>query len=913
MNILTKLFGSYSKRELKRIEPIKEAVLALDDKYTKMSDDELKGQTAYLKERLSLGSSLDDILPEAFAACREAMWRVLSIKPFPVQIIGGIILHQGRIAEMKTGEGKTFTAALPAYLNALTGKGVHIVTVNDYLAKYQGEMMARVFNFMGLTVGLAIPGMDAEEKKKAYACDITYATNNEIGFDYLRDNMVTYKERKVQRGHNYAIVDEVDSILIDEARTPLIISGQGDKSTELYSVADRFAKSLHPVRVAETNEKEDNDEIYNEYDYIVNEKQKTCTLTKRGVKKAEQYFGIENLTDPDNITIQHHVNQAIKAHGIMKRDIDYVVRDGEVIIVDEFTGRLMYGRRYNEGLHQAIEAKENVKIARESKTLATITFQNFFRLYNKLSGMTGTAMTEESEFSEIYKLDVVEIPTNKPMIREDCADVVYKTEMAKFNAVIDDIVEHHKKGQPVLVGTITIEKSEQLSAMLKRRGVKHEVLNAKYHEKEAEIVAQAGRKGAVTIATNMAGRGTDILLGGNAEFMARAEMRRMQYPEELIGEASAFGYTDNEEILEARRTFAELNKKYKDEIAPEAEEVRKLGGLYIIGTERHESRRIDNQLRGRAGRQGDPGKSRFYISLEDDLMRLFGGDRIQTLMDRLNIEEDMPIEASILSNTIENAQKKVEGRNFGIRRNVLQYDDVMNRQREIIYEQRDRVLNGDNVKPQIMTMIQQSIESTVARCLPEGVPHDDWDLRGLRDHYMGWMITPEELQYSTQALEDLEPAEVIDFLKARAEKIYAEREVEFTEPIMREVERMVLLKNVDTQWMDHIDAMNELQKGIRLRAYGQHDPVVEYRTEGFDMFDAMIAAIREDTARMILTVRLKTKEAPKREAVAKETGTTSTDIPAAKQPVKKGAKIGRNDPCPCGSGRKYKKCCGRNE
>ena len=912
MNILTKLFGSYSKKELKRIEPLKEAVLALDDKYTKMSDDELKGQTAALKERLSLGSSLDDILPEAFAACREAMWRVLSIKPFPVQIIGGIILHQGRIAEMKTGEGKTFTAALPAYLNALTGKGVHIVTVNDYLAKYQGEMMARVFNYMGLTVGLAIPGMGAEEKKQAYACDITYATNNELGFDYLRDNMVTYKERKVQRGHNYAIVDEVDSILIDEARTPLIISGQGEKSTELYGMADRFAKTLRPVRVAETDEKEDNDALYEDYDYIVNEKQKTCTLTKRGVKKAEQYFGVENLTDPDNITIQHHINQAIKAHGIMKRDIDYVVREGEVIIVDEFTGRLMYGRRYNEGLHQAIEAKENVNIARESKTLATITFQNFFRLYNKLSGMTGTAMTEEAEFSEIYKLDVVEIPTNKPMIREDCADVVYKTEKGKFNAVIEDIIEHHKKGQPVLVGTITIEKSEELSAMLKRRGVKHEVLNAKYHEKEAEIVAQAGRKGAVTIATNMAGRGTDILLGGNAEFMARAEMRRMQVPEELIGEASAYGYTDNEEILEARKTFAELNKKYKAEIAPEAEAVRGLGGLYIIGTERHESRRIDNQLRGRAGRQGDPGKSRFYISLEDDLMRLFGGDRLQTMMERLNVDENTPIEASILSNTIENAPKKVESRNFAIRKNVLQYDDVMNRQREIIYEQRDRVLDGDNVKPQIWSMIEQAIESNVTRFLPADTPHDDWDLHGLRDHYLGWMVTPDELHYDAEGLENLDPADVTAFLKERAQKLYELREKEFTEPIMREVERMVLLKNVDTQWMDHIDAMDELQKGIRLRAYGQHDPVVEYRSEGFDMFDAMIAAIREDTARMILTVRLKTKEAPKREAVAKETGTTASDTPAKKQPVKNGKKPGRNDPCPCGSGKKYKKCCGRD-
>ncbi len=913
MSFLTKLFGNYSKRELKRIEPIKEAVLALDERYTNMSDDELKGETARLKERLSMGSTLDDILPEAFAACREAMWRVLSIKPFPVQVIGGIILHQGRIAEMKTGEGKTYTAALPAYLNALSGKGVHIVTVNDYLAKYQGEMMARVFNYLGLTVGLAIPGMSSEDKKAAYNCDITYATNNEIGFDYLRDNMVTYKERKVQRGHNYAIVDEVDSILIDEARTPLIISGRGEQSTELYTVAERFAKSLHPIRVTETNDKEDNDALYEEYDYIVNEKQKSCTLTKRGIKKAEEYFHIDNLTDPDNITIQHHVNQAIRAHGIMKRDIDYVVRDGEVIIVDEFTGRLMYGRRYNEGLHQAIEAKENVKIANESKTLATITFQNYFRLYNKLSGMTGTAMTEEAEFSEIYRLDVVEIPTNKPMIREDCPDVVYKSEQAKFNAVIDDIAEHHKKGQPVLVGTITIEKSEELSAMLKRRGIKHEVLNAKYHEKEAEIVAQAGRKGAVTIATNMAGRGTDILLGGNAEFMARAEMRRMQIPEELIGEASAFGYTDNEEILNARKTFAELNRKYKAEIAPEAEEVRALGGLYIIGTERHESRRIDNQLRGRAGRQGDPGKSRFYISLEDDLMRLFGGERIQMIMERLNIEENVPIEASILSNTIESSQKKVEGRNFGIRKNVLQYDDVMNRQREIIYEQRDKVLNGDNVKPQIISMIEQAIESNVNRFLQKDVMHDDWDIRGLREHYMGWLISEEDLQFTTDELGELEPENIIDMLKERALKLYETREQEFTEPVMRELERMVLLKNVDTQWMDHIDAMDELQKGIRLRAYAQHDPVVEYRTEGFDMFDAMIASIREDTARMILTVRLKTKEAPKREEVAKETGTTSSDSVAEKRPVKKGVKVGRNDPCPCGSGKKYKKCCGRNE
>ena len=721
-NILTKLFGNYSKRELKRIQPLVDQVLGLEDKYRKMSDEELKAQTGILKERLAGGASLDDILTDAFAACREAMDRVLSIRLFPVQIQGGIILHQGRISEMKTGEGKTFTLALPAYLNALTGKGVHVVTVNEYLAKYQGEMMARVFNFMGLTVGLAMTGMTSKEKKAAYACDITYGTNNEMGFDYLRDNMVTYKENKVQRGHNYAIVDEVDSILIDEARTPLIISGQGAKADDLYGRANAFARTLTPIRVKETDEKEDNDELYKDYDYIVNEKLKTCSLTRRGVKKAEEFFGIENLTDPDNIRIQHHVNQAIKAWGIMHRDQDYVVKDGQVIIVDEFTGRLMYGRRYNEGLHQAIEAKEGVEVARESKTLATITFQNYFRLYNKLSGMTGTAMTEQEEFSEIYKLDVVEIPTNKPMIREDCPDVVYKTEQAKFHAVIDDIVEHHEKGQPVLVGTITIEKSELLSKLLKARGVKHQVLNAKFHEKEAQIVAQAGRKGAVTIATNMAGRGTDILLGGNAEFMAKAEMRKMGYEEEMLAEASAFSHTDNEEILQARKTFSELNKKYKEEIAPEAEEVRRLGGLYIIGTERHESRRIDNQLRGRAGRQGDPGKSRFYISLEDDLMRLFGGERLQAMMDKMKIEDDVPIEAGMVSNSIESAQRKVESRNFAIRKNVLQYDEVMNSQRQIIYSQRDQVLNGENMKESILKMIHEAIEATVKQYLPENVP-----------------------------------------------------------------------------------------------------------------------------------------------------------------------------------------------
>ena len=829
--LLTKLFGNYSKRELKRIQPLVDQVLGLEDKYKQLSDEELKAQTGLLKGRLEKGETLDDILTDAFAACREAMARVLSIRLFPVQVQGGIILHQGRIAEMKTGEGKTFTLALPAYLNALTGKGVHVVTVNEYLAKYQGEMMARVFNFMGMTVGLALNGMSSQEKKAAYACDITYGTNNEMGFDYLRDNMVTYKERKVQRGHYYAIVDEVDSILIDEARTPLIISGQGAKADDLYGRANAFARSLKPIRVKETDEKEDNDELYKDYDYIVNEKRKTCSLTRRGVKKAEEFFGIENLTDPDNLKIQHHVDQAIKAWGIMHRDQDYVVKDGEVIIVDEFTGRLMYGRRYNEGLHQAIEAKEGVEVARESRTLATITFQNYFRLYDKLSGMTGTAMTEQEEFSEIYKLDVVEIPTNRPMIREDCPDVVYKTQQAKFQAVINDIVEHHQKGQPVLVGTITIEKSELLSKLLKARGVKHEVLNAKFHEKEAQIVAQAGRKGAVTIATNMAGRGTDILLGGNAEFMAKAEMRKMGYDEEMLAEASAYSHTEDEAILEARKTFAELNKKYKDEIAPEAEEVRALGGLYIIGTERHESRRIDNQLRGRAGRQGDPGKSRFYISLEDDLMRLFGGERLQGFMDKMKIDDDTPIEAGIVSNSIEGAQRKVESRNFAIRKNVLQYDEVMNSQRQIIYSQRDQVLNGENMKEQIQKMIYGAIEDNVKRYLPENVPHEEWDLPGLREHYMGWLIGPEELRFTKSEVEDLEPEHVVTELKNRADAIYAAKEKEFTPPIMREVERVVLLRNVDQEWMDHIDAMEQLQDGIRLRAYAQQDPVVEYRLE----------------------------------------------------------------------------------
>ena len=912
-NVLTALFGNYSKRELKRIQPMVDMVLDLEDKYKAMSDEELKSQTGILKERLADEETTDDILPDAFAVCREATRRVLGTPHFPVQITGGIVLHQGRIAEMKTGEGKTQTVILPAYLNALTGKGVHVVTVNDYLARRDSEWMGKVYRWLGLTVGLIVHDMPNDERKKAYAADITYGTNNEFGFDYLRDNMVIYKERKVQRGHFFAVVDEVDSILIDEARTPLIISGQGDKSTELYTIADRFAQTLKVTRVAELNEKEDNDELYSDCDYIVNEKAKTATLTPRGVKKAEQYFNVENLTDADNITLQHHINQAIKARGVMQKDIDYVVKDNEVIIVDEFTGRLMYGRRYNEGLHQAIEAKEGVKVAHESKTLATITFQNFFRLYEKLSGMTGTAMTEEEEFREIYKLDVVEIPTNRPMIREDLPDVVYKSENAKFKAVIDDIEEHHKTGQPILVGTISIEKSEVLSALLKRRGIKHQVLNAKYHDKEAAIVAQAGQKGAVTIATNMAGRGTDIKLGGNAEFMAKEEMRRMQFSEELIAEADAFSDTEDEEILEARRVFGELEAKYKDQIKDAAEEVRKAGGLYIIGTERHESRRIDNQLRGRSGRQGDPGMSRFYISLEDDLMRLFGGERVNAIMERLNVDEDTPIESKMLTNTIESSQRKVESRNFGIRKNVLQYDDVMNRQREIIYGQRDQVLDGQNMRDQVLKMIDDAIEHNVNRYLPDNKVHDNWDLPALREHYMGWMITPEEFQYTAEELENLEPSYLVQKLQERAHMIYEAREKVFGEKLMRELERVILLKNVDTLWMDHIDAMEELKRGIGLRAYAQHDPVVEYRLEGFEMFDEMIATIRENTARMLLTVQIRRKEEPpKREEVAKPTA-TSADGTDVKRPVQNKKKPGRNDPCPCGSGLKYKKCCGKNE
>ena len=908
MGLFKSLFGTYSSKELKRIEPIKNAVLALEDKYSAMSEQELKAQTGILKDRLAAGETLDDILPDAFAVCREASTRVIGIRHYPVQIIGGIVLHQGRIAEMKTGEGKTFVAALPSYLNGLTGKGVHIVTVNDYLAKRDSELMAKVHRYLGLTVGLISHDMDNDERRAAYACDITYATNNELGFDYLRDNMCMYKKDKVQRAPNFAIVDEVDSILIDEARTPLIISGRGDKSTDLYEKADKFAKTLTINKVAELDDKEDYEGNF-DGDYLIDEKAKTCNLLPNGVAKAEKWFGVENLMDPENTTLLHHINQAIRANGIMKLDIDYVIKDGEIVIVDEFTGRLMFGRRYNDGLHQAIEAKEGVKVNRESKTLATITFQNFFRLYDKLSGMTGTAMTEESEFREIYSLDVIEIPTNKPVIRIDNHDQIYKNERGKFKAVCDQVEECHKKGQPVLVGTVTIEKSELVSKLLKARGIKHQVLNAKNHEREAEIVAQAGKKGAVTIATNMAGRGTDIKLGGNAEYLAIHEMRKLEYSEELIQEATGFAETDNEEILEARAKYQELNKKFETQIKPEAEEVRAAGGLFIIGTERHESRRIDNQLRGRSGRQGDPGESRFYISLEDDLMRLFGGDRVQKFMESMNFEEDQPIEASFLSSAIESAQKKIEGRNFSIRKNVLDFDDVMSQQRMTIYTQRNKVLDGEDVSKNIIDMMNTSIDETVDMYCSDTVA-ENWNLDGLRSHFLNLYVMDTDLHYTTEELNELDKKDISDFLKKRGMLIYKTREADMGAETMREVERVCLLKTVDRHWMDHIDAMEELKRGIYLRSYGQKDPVVEYRFEGFAMFDEMIAAIREETVRMVLTVPVRVQRPPQREQVMKPDAPNA----GAQTPYKnKGEKIGRNDPCPCGSGKKYKNCCGKDE
>lgn len=912
MSLFEKIFGSYSEREVKRVIPIVKKINLLEESMVSLSDVELKGKTAEFKLRLEKGETLDDILPEAYAVVREASRRVLEMRHFDVQLIGGIILHQGRIAEMKTGEGKTLVATLPCYLNALSGKGVHVVTVNDYLARRDSEQMGKIYRFLGLTVGLVVHGQSPEEKKAAYEADITYGTNNEYGFDYLRDNMVIYKEQMVQRGHNFAIVDEVDSILIDEARTPLIISGMGEASTDLYRLADRFARTLVKKKVVEEDTKQLTDG--DESDYIIDEKSRTVTLTANGIKKAEAAFNLDNLYDPENMTIAHHINQAIKAHGIMHRDKDYVVKDGEVIIVDEFTGRLMIGRRYNEGLHQAIEAKEGVEVARESKTLATITFQNFFRLYNKLSGMTGTALTEEIEFQQIYKLDCVEIPTNEPMVRIDHPDAVYKTESGKLRAVVNQIEQCHKKGQPVLVGTVTIEKSELISSMLKKRGIKHEVLNAKYHEKEAEIIAQAGKKGAVTIATNMAGRGTDIMLGGNADYLAKQEMKKLGYSDDIISESTGFAETDNPEITEAREKFAQLRSKYKADIAKEREEVVNAGGLFIIGTERHESRRIDNQLRGRSGRQGDVGESRFYISLEDDLMRLFGSDRLSAMVDRLGLEEDDVIEAKMLSNAIENAQKRVEGRNFQIRKHVLQYDDVMNIQRNVIYSQRQKVLNGEDLKLSMWKMIENYINDTVDFYTGTGDIVDDWNLTGLVESMERAFVPAGEIEYTRDMFDYLTRERIkMDYTEI-AQRRYKEREEQIGEQTMRELERVILLQVVDRKWMDHIDDMDQLRQGIGLRAYGQRDPVIEYKEEGYAMYESMLAAINEDVVKLLFNVKVNDNRGIKREQVAKPTGESggSDDGSTKKKPVvRKEQKVGRNDPCPCGSGKKYKKCCGQ--
>ena len=914
MGLLKKLFGTSSEKELRAIKPIVDKIEALDGEYSKLTDEQLKAKTPEFKQRIANGESLDDILPEAFAACREAAWRVLGMKPYRVQLIGGIILHQGRIAEMKTGEGKTLVATLPAYLNALAGEGVHIVTVNDYLAKRDSEWMGKVYRFLGLTVGLVIHDIQPKDRKASYAADITYGTNNEFGFDYLRDNMAIYATEMVQRGHAFAIVDEVDSILIDEARTPLIISGQGDKSTQLYTVVDAFVAKLKGQRVASVDTKEEEDPDL-DADYVVDEKARTVTLTARGIAKAEQQFQVANLADPENTTLSHHINQAIRARGLMRRDIDYVVKDGEVIIVDEFTGRLMYGRRYSEGLHQAIEAKEGVTVARESKTLATITFQNYFRLYGKLSGMTGTAMTEEEEFGTIYSLDIVEIPTNKPVQRVDHPDVVYKTEAGKFRAIVNQIEECHKKGQPVLVGTISIEKSEELSAMLKKRGIRHNVLNAKFHEKEAEIVAQAGKLGAATVATNMAGRGTDIMLGGNAEYLAKAELRKAGLSDELIAESTGYADTDNEEILNARKMFAEAEAKYKDEIKAEADQVRAAGGLFILGTERHESRRIDNQLRGRAGRQGDPGESRFYLSLEDDIMRLFGSERVMGMMEKLGVDEDTPIDAKILSNAIENAQKQVESRNFQTRKTVLEYDDVMNTQRKVIYEQRRKVLDGENLKESVQTMLSTVISTEVQAHMGELKHMDAENWREVCAQFRGLFLRPDEFKFTDEELQQYDAQALTDLLQERASDIYARKEAELGEPLMRELERVMMLRVVDEYWMDNIDAMQELRQGIGLRAYGQNDPVVAYKKEGYEMFESMIAAIQAETIRRIFLARVQVGATTvKRERVAKVTGESAgSDGTVKKQPVKKGQKVGRNDPCPCGSGKKYKKCCGMHE
>ena len=905
------LFGTYSERQLKKIDKIVKLIEALAPKYADMSDEELAATTDVLKERLANGETLDDILPDAFAAIREADDRVLGKRPFRVQLIGGIILHQGRIAEMKTGEGKTLVATMPAYLNALSGKGVHVVTVNDYLARRDSEEMGRVYEFMGLSTGLIVHGLSLDEKQESYNADITYGTNNEFGFDYLRDNMVVYRERTVQRGHNFAIVDEVDSILVDEARTPLIISGYGTKSTEMYDKADAFARKLRKFVIKEMDSKESYDDI--DADYIVDEKANNAILTPNGAKKAEEFFEIENLSDPENSEIAHHINQAIRAHGIMKRDVDYVVNQNGVMIVDAFTGRIMPGRRYSNGLHQAIEAKEGVKVENENKTVATITFQNYFRMYDKLSGMTGTALTEESEFREIYSLDVIEIPTNRPMIRKDHNDVVYKSVNGKYNAIVAQVKECHRKGQPVLVGTVSIEKSEELSRRLKREGIEHTVLNAKHHEKEAEIVAQAGKFGAVTISTNMAGRGTDIMLGGNPEYMAKREMRRMGIDEDLIVLATGTADTDDEEIIQARKTFKELYEKYKEEIAPEAAQVREAGGLFILGTERHESRRIDNQLRGRSGRQGDPGESRFFISFEDDLMRLFGSERMITIVNALGLPEDAPIDAKILSNTIESAQKRIEDQNFKRRKYVLSYDDVMNQQRNIIYSQRNSVLNGDDISETIVKMIESTIVENVSLYLNDD-DHTLWDFVGLREAYKGLLTFPEDFDYDDKSLKKLKADDVANMLYDRAIEIYKQKEELFGTEKFREIERAILLQNVDYNWMEHIDAMDDLKDTIRLQAYAQRDPINEYRLQGADMFDAMIADIRDRTVRMVLSVVPKTSEV-ERVQVAKPIS-EGFEGDGSKKPKKiriaKKAEesIGRNDLCPCGSGKKYKKCCG---
>ena len=909
MGIIQKIFGTRSEREVKKLMPLVTRIESMEDEMKALTDEQLREKTDEFRKRYQGGEDLDNLLPEAFAVCREAADRVLGMRPYCVQLIGGIVLHQGRIAEMKTGEGKTLVAILPAYLNALTGKGVHIVTVNDYLAKRDSEWMGKVYRFLGLTVGLIVHDLKPDERRAAYAADITYCTNNELGFDYLRDNMALYKKDMVQRGHNFVIVDEVDSILIDEARTPLIISGKGEESTKLYEMADFFVSGLRRKVFATTDEKEIQDDL--DCDYYVEEKSRTVSLTASGIAKAEKYFGVENLSDVENTTLVHHINQAMKARGVMKRDIDYVVKDGQVIIVDEFTGRLMYGRRYNEGLHQAIEAKEGVSVASENKTLATITFQNFFRLYAKLSGMTGTAMTEEEEFSAIYKLDIVEIPTNRPVIRVDHNDVVYKTEAGKFRAVIQQIKDCHAKGQPVLVGTISIEKSEYLSKLLKREGVPHTVLNAKHHEREAEIVAQAGKFGAVTISTNMAGRGTDIMLGGNAEYMALSDLRKQGLPDELVAEANSYAETENPEILAVRESYKQLLAQHKAEIAEEAARVREAGGLFIVGTERHESRRIDNQLRGRAGRQGDPGETRFYLSLEDDIMRLFGSERIMNMMNSLGIDEDTPIDAKMLSNAIENAQKNVESRNFQMRKNVLEYDDVMNTQRQVIYEQRQKVLDGEDLGSTIDSMMQQVVHTHVAEAFRDtGYLADRGQLNGILAQFEGVYFAPGAVEVSDRELDGLTVEQLSEKILAKMHETYARKEAEYTAPVMRELERVVLLRVVDENWMDHIDAMTDLRQGVGLRAYGQYNAVDVYKKEGYEMFESMIAAIGAETVSRLFRVRLKTDEEIKREKVAKITGEgAGGDKSVKRQPVRKKIKVGPNDPCPCGSGKKYKKCC----